>query len=99
LTANEYYCTIISIHVLRRTLMESVLNKAVLSSALNAFVITLIGKFVESGADVSALTGDVLGNVLNAAVTAAAWVIIRAVNPKDTKFGIGAVAPKAAKKK
>lgn len=79
--------------------MESVLNKAVLSSALNAFVITLIGKFVESGADVSALTGDVVGNVLNAAVTAAAWVIIRAVNPKDTKFGIGAVAPKASPKK
>jgi hypothetical protein len=79
--------------------MESVLNKAVLSSALNAFVITLIGKFVESGADVSALTGDAVTNVLNAAITAAAWVIIRAVNPKDSKFGIGAVAPKAAPKK
>jgi hypothetical protein len=79
--------------------MESVLNKAVLSSALNAFVITLIGKFVESGADVSALTGDVVTNVLNAAITAAAWVIIRAVNPKDHKFGIGAVTPKVASKK
>ena len=79
--------------------MESVLNKAVLSSALNAFVITLIGKFVESGADVSALTGDAVTNVLNAAITAAAWVVIRAVNPKDHKFGIGAVAPKAASKK
>jgi hypothetical protein len=79
--------------------MESVLNKAVLSSALNAFVITLIGKFVESGADVSALTGDAVTNVLNAAITAAAWVVIRAVNPKDSKFGIGAVAPKAAPKK
>ncbi len=79
--------------------MESVLNKAVLSSALNAFVITLIGKFVESGADVSALTGDAVSNVLNAAITAAAWVVIRAVNPKDSKFGIGAVAPKAAPKK
>jgi hypothetical protein len=81
--------------------MESVLNKAVLSSALNAFLITLIGKFVESGADVSVLTGDVIGNVLNAAITAAAWVVIRAVNPKDTKFGIGAkteVAPKTKKK-
>jgi hypothetical protein len=32
-------------------------------------------------------------------VTAAAWVVIRAVNPKDSKFGIGAVAPKAAPKK
>jgi hypothetical protein len=79
--------------------MESVLNKAVLSSALNAFVITLIGKFVESGADVSALTGDAVTNVLNAAITAAAWVVIRAVNPKDHKFGIGAVAPKASSKK
>jgi hypothetical protein len=79
--------------------MESVLNKAVLSSALNAFVITLIGKFVESGADVSALTGDAVTNVLNAAITAAAWVVIRAVNPKDSKFGIGAVAPKTSSKK
>jgi hypothetical protein len=79
--------------------MESVLNKAVLSSALNAFVITLIGKFVESGADVSALTGDAVTNVLNAAITAAAWVVIRAVNPKDHKFGIGALAPKASSKK
>jgi hypothetical protein len=79
--------------------MESVLNKAVLSSALNAFIITLIGKFVESGADVSALTGDAVTNVLNAAITAAAWVVIRAVNPKDNKFGIGAVAPKVASKK
>jgi hypothetical protein len=79
--------------------MESVLNKAVLSSALNAFVITLISKFVESGADVSALTSDALSNVLNAAITAAAWVVIRAVNPKDHKFGIGAVAPKATSKK
>ena len=86
-------------YVLKGGQMESVLNKAVLSSALNAFVITLIGKFVESGADVSVLTGDVVGNVLNAAVTAAAWVVIRAVNPKDSKFGIGAVAPKAAPKK
>ena len=86
-------------YVLKGGQMESVLNKAVLSSALNAFIITLIGKFVESGADVSVLTGDVVGNVLNAAVTAAAWVIIRAVNPKDSKFGIGAVAPKAAPKK
>ena len=86
-------------NVLKGGQMESVLNKAVLSSALNAFLITLIGKFVESGADVSVLTGDVVGNVLNAAITAAAWVIIRAVNPKDTKFGIGAVAPKGNSKK
>ena len=82
--------------------MESVLNKKVLSSALNAFVIALVTQFVDSGADVSALTGDALSTILNSAVAAAAWVVIRAVNPKDTKFGFGAtpeVAPKAAKKK
>jgi hypothetical protein len=82
--------------------MESVLNKKVLSSALNAFVIALVTQFVDSGADVSALTGDALGTILNSAVAAAAWVVIRAVNPKDAKFGIGAKeeAPtkKAAKK-
>jgi hypothetical protein len=54
---------------------------------------------VDSGADVSALSGDALGTILNSAVAAAAWVVIRTVNPKDTKFGIGAVAEKASKKK
>jgi hypothetical protein len=82
--------------------MESVLNKKVLNSALNAFVIALVTQFVDSGADVSALTGDALGTILNSAVAAAAWVVIRAVNPKDTKFGIGAKpevpVKKAAKK-
>ena len=82
--------------------MESVLNKKVLSSALNAFVIALVTQFVATGADLTSLTGDALGTVLNSAVSAAVWVIIRAVNPKDTKFGIGAkpeVAPKTASKK
>ena len=82
--------------------MESVLNKKVLSSALNAFVIALVTQFVATGADLTSLTGDALGTILNSAVSAAVWVIIRAVNPKDTKFGIGAkaeVAPKASSKK
>lgn len=70
--------------------MESVLNKKVLSSALNAFVIALVTQFVATGADLTSLTGDVLGTILNSAVSAAVWVVIRAVNPKDKKFGIGA---------
>jgi hypothetical protein len=81
--------------------MESLLNKKVLESALNAFVISLVTQIVDSGMDISSLTGDVIGTLLNSAVAAAAWVVIRAVNPKDTKFGIGAkteVAPKAKKK-
>lgn len=77
--------------------MENILNKAVLSSALNAFVIALVTQFVDSGADFSALTGDTLGTILNSAVAAAAWVIIRAVNPKDSKFGIGSAKPVAKK--
>lgn len=68
--------------------MESVLNKAVLNSALNAFVIALVTQFVDSGADLTSLTGDALGTILNSAVSAAVWVLIRAVNPKDKKFGI-----------
>jgi hypothetical protein len=80
-------------------IMESLLNKKVLESALNAFVIALITQFTASGADVSTLTGDALGTILNSALSAAAWVVIRAVNPKDAKFGFGAVAPKATKKK
>jgi len=80
--------------------MESVLNKKVLSSALNAFVIALVTQFVATGADLTSLTGDALGTILNSAVSAAVWVIIRAVNPKDTKFGFGAKPePKSAKKK
>jgi hypothetical protein len=80
--------------------METVLNKKVLSSALNAFVIALVTQFVDSGADVSALTGDALSTILNSAVAAAAWVVIRAVNPKDAKFGIGAKPEtKSGKKK
>ena len=82
-------------------LMESLLNKKVLESALNAFVIALITQFTASGADITVLTGDALGTILNSAVSAAAWVVIRAVNPKDAKFGIGAkleVASKAKKK-
>lgn len=82
--------------------MESVLNKKVLSSALNAFVIALVTQFVATGADLTSLSGDALGTILNSAVSAAVWVVIRAVNPKDTKFGIGAkeeAASKASPKK
>lgn len=79
--------------------MESLLNKKVLESAVNAFVIALVTQFTASGADITALTGDALGTILNSAVAAAAWVVIRAINPKDTKFGIGSVAAKATKKK
>ena len=81
--------------------MESLLNKKVLESALNAFVISLVTQVVDSGMDISSLTGDAIGTLLNSAVAAAAWVVIRAVNPKDSKFGIGVkteVAPKAKKK-
>ena len=77
--------------------MESLLNKKVLESALNAFVIALVTQFTASGADITALTGDALGTILNSAVSAAAWVVIRAVNPKDTKFGFGA-KPEATSK-
>jgi len=41
--------------------MESVLNKKVLGSALNAFVIALVTQFVATGADLTSLTGDALG--------------------------------------
>ena len=79
--------------------MESLLNKKVLESAINAFVIALVTQFTASGADITALTGDALGTILNSAVSAAAWVVIRAINPKDTKFGVGAVEKRATKKK
>ena len=73
------------------------LDKKVWSSALNAFVIALVTQFVDAGADLTTLTGDTLGTILNSAVAAAAWVVIRAVNPKDSKFGIGSSKPEPAK--
>ena len=85
--------------ILKEDIVESLLNKKVLESALNAFVIALVTQFVDSGADVTAVTGDALSTILNSAFAAAAWVVIRAVTPTETKFGIGAVAPKASKKK
>lgn len=78
--------------------MENLLlDKKVWGSALNAFVIALVTQFVDSGADLTTLTGDALGTILNSAVAAAAWVVIRAVNPKDSKFGIGAAKAEPAK--
>jgi hypothetical protein len=73
--------------------METVLNKKVLESALNAFIIALVTQFVENGAELTALTGDAFGTILNSAIAAAVWVVFRAVNPKDHKFGIGAEDP------
>jgi hypothetical protein len=83
---------------LRRAYMENLLNKKVLESALNAFVIALVTQFVDSGADLSVLTGEALGTILNSAIAAAAWVVIRAVNPLDHKFGIGVEKPKPVKR-
>jgi hypothetical protein len=77
--------------------MESLLNKKVLESALNAFVIALVTQFVDAGADFGALTAEALNTILNSAVAAAAWVVIRAVNPLDHKFGFGAELPKPVK--
>jgi hypothetical protein len=85
---------------LRRILMEleNLLNAKVLKSAGNAFLIALIAQFVDAGADVSLLTAETLGTILNSAVTAAAWVVIRAVNPIDHAYGLGMEKPKPVKK-
>ena len=78
--------------------LENLWNAKVLKSALNAFVIALIAQFVDAGADVSLLTAETLGTILNSALTAAAWVVIRAVNPIDHAYGLGMEKPKPAKK-
>jgi len=78
--------------------LESLLNKKVLKSAANAFLIALIAQFVDAGADVSLLTAETLGTILNSAVTAAAWVVIRAVNPADHLYGFGMEKPKPVRK-
>jgi hypothetical protein len=78
--------------------LENLLNAKVLKSAVNAFLIALIAQFVDAGADVSLLTAETLGTILNSAVTAAAWVVIRAVNPMDHLYGLGMEKPKPVKK-
>lgn len=78
--------------------IENLWNAKVLKSALNAFAIALIAQFVDAGADVSLLTAETLGTILNSAVTAAAWVVIRSVNPMDKSYGLGMEKPKPVKK-
>lgn len=78
--------------------IENLWNAKVLKSALNAFAIALIAQFVDAGADVSLLTAETLGTILNSALTAAAWVVIRSVNPLDKTYGLGMQKPKPAKK-
>ena len=66
-----------------------VLDKKILQSALNAFIIAIFTQFVANGADVFSLDGDTAKAILNAGVSSAAWVVFRFVNPKDTAFGLG----------
>jgi hypothetical protein len=79
--------------------LENLLNKKVLKSAANAFLIALIAQFVDAGADVSLITAETFGVILNSAVTAAAWVLIRAANPLDHLYGVGMEKPKPVRKK
>jgi hypothetical protein len=78
--------------------IENLLNQKVLKSAANAFLIALIAQFVDAGADVSLLTAETFGTILNSAVTAASWVVIRAVNPLDHLYGFGMEKPKPVRK-
>jgi hypothetical protein len=78
--------------------LENLLNKKVLKSAANAFLIALIAQFVDAGADISLLTAETLSTILNSAVTAATWVVIRSVNPMDHAYGIGMEKPKPVRK-
>lgn len=78
--------------------IENLWNAKVLKSALNAFAIALIAQFVDAGADVSLITAETLGTILNSALTAAAWVVIRSVNPLDKTYGLGMEKPKPVKK-
>jgi hypothetical protein len=78
--------------------IENLLNKKVLKSAGNAFLIALIAQFVDAGADVSLLTAETFQTILSSAVTAATWVVIRSVNPMDHAYGIGMEKPKPARK-
>jgi len=66
-----------------------VLDKKILQSALNAFIIAIFTQFVSNGADVFALDADTVKTILNAGVSSAAWVVFRFINPKDTAFGLG----------
>jgi hypothetical protein len=66
-----------------------VLDKKILQSALNAFIIAIFTQFVANGADLFALDGDTLRTILNAGISSAAWVVFRFINPKDANYGLG----------
>lgn len=66
-----------------------VLDKKILQSALNAFIIAIFTQFVANGADLFSLDGDTAKAILNAGVSSAAWVVFRYVNTKDNAFGLG----------
>jgi hypothetical protein len=66
-----------------------VLDKKILQSALNAFIIAIFTQFVSNGADVFSLDGDTVKAILNAGISSAVWVVFRYVNTKDNAFGLG----------
>lgn len=63
--------------------------QAALESYGRSFLAAALAAFLATGGDVWALNETSLKAIISAGIAAVLPVILRAVNPKDTVFGIG----------
>jgi len=63
--------------------------KAMLESYGRSFMAAALAAFLATGGDVWALNATSLKAIVSAGVAAVLPVLLRALNPKDTAFGIG----------
>jgi hypothetical protein len=62
--------------------------KSMVAEYFRVFMATSLALFLADGADLFAIDGSSLKTYVNAGVAAALPLILRAVNKKDTAFGI-----------
>lgn len=63
--------------------------QAALESYGRSFLAAALAAFIATGGDVWGLNESSLKAIVSAGVAAVVPVILRAVNPKDTAFGVG----------
>ena len=56
---------------------------------VTVFIVAALSQFIALGGDIFALNGDGLKALVSAGVLAVAAAVVAALNPKDTRYGIG----------
>lgn len=64
-----------------------VLNKTIVQSAINAFIIAVLSQFLANGTSLFSLDAESAKALLDSGVVAALWVVFRYVNPSSSRFG------------